>query len=166
MTEVKEKINIHELIEGYQVSLVKTRIPAIHILNDVPTDEDIDVEDYEDKVSQPCFILWDDCNNEIREIFMGDKLTPQLSSDIADSLSGLIEDSVYEDVLNNFIPKEDTNNIHDIPTMYNYLQTHKTEVSEWETSIVGFFMLQAKQNSLKIFLTKKNKISLKHLSIT
>ena len=137
LNEDKEKINIHELIEGYNFSLVKTRVPEIEILKKARGNEVLfDAEDFEEEVGKPCYVLYDNMKYEIRNIFLGDKITPQMSMDVAENLDTFINDSIWEDVIDNFIPEEDKRQIHDFPELFEYLNTHENDVSEWEKTVV------------------------------
>jgi len=137
LNEEKEKLDIRELIEGYNFSIIKTRVPEQEILKKANYDKDLfDCEDFEEEVGKPCFVLYDNMKYEIRDIYLGETLTPQISIDIADNLSAFINDSIWEDVVDNFIPKEDRAEIHNFPELFEYLKSHDTEVSEWETTVV------------------------------
>lgn len=135
LNEEKEKLDIRELIEGYNFIIIKTRVPEIEVLEKSGMDE-FDIGDYEGHVGEPCFVLYDNMKNEVRAIFLGETLTPQISIDIAENLDTIINDSIWEDVVDNFIPKEDRAEIHDFPKLFEYLKSHDTDVSEWETTVV------------------------------
>lgn len=133
----KEKLDICELIEGYAFSIIKTIVPEQEILKKANYDDDLfDCEEFEEEVGKPCFILYDDMKDEVRAIFLGETLTPQISINIAENLDTFINDSIWEDVIDNFIPKEDRVDIHDFPKLFEYLKSHDTGVSEWETTVV------------------------------
>ena len=69
-------------------------------------------------------------------LFLGDTITPKMSMDVAENLDTFINDSIWEDVLDNFIPRIEHLNIQNFPDMFNYLNTHDTSVSEWEKTVV------------------------------
>lgn len=137
LTDNKEKLDIRELIEGYNFSIIKTRVPEQGILKNTSYDEDLfNCEEFEEEVGKPCFVLYDNVRYEVRAIFLGETLTPQISIDIAENLDTFIDDSIWEDVIDNFIPKEDRAGLHDFPELFEYLKSHDTGVSEWETTVV------------------------------
>lgn len=135
LNEEKEKLDIRELIEGYNFSIIKTRVPEQEVLEKSGMDE-FDIGDYEGHVGEPCFVLYDNMKYEVRAIFLGETLTPQISIDIAENLDTFINDSIWEDVVDNFIPDEDRAGLHDFPELFEYLKSHDTGVSEWETTVV------------------------------
>ena len=135
--EEKEKLDIRELIEGYNFSIIKTRVPEIEVLKQVKGNENLfDAEEFEEEVGKPCFVLYDNVRDEIRAIFLGETLTAEISLNIAENLETFINDSIWEDVVENFIPDEDRKDIKDFAELYAYLKSHDTGVSEWEATVV------------------------------
>ena len=135
--EEKEKLDIRELIEGYNFSIIKTRVPEIEVLKQVKGNENLfDAEEFEEEVGKPCFVLYDNVRDEIRAIFLGETLTAEISLNIAENLETFINDSIWEDVVENFIPDEDRKDIKDFAELSAYLKSHDTGVSEWEATVV------------------------------
>ena len=137
LNEEKEKLDIRELIEGYNFSIIKTRVPEIEVLKQVKGNENLfDAEEFEEEVGKPCFVLYDNVRDEIRAIFLGETLTAEISLNIAENLETFINDSIWEDVVENFIPDEDRKDIKDFAELSAYLKSHDTGVSEWEATVV------------------------------
>lgn len=131
----KTKLNIHEIIEAYNFSLEKTKVPDKEYMLEYGLDED-DVNMLEDDIGKHCFILWDGMLNSIREIYLSEKLTGKICVGIIDNLSAFIEDSVWEDVINEYIEKDEIQSINNFTDMLDYLNTHNTGISDWYKTFI------------------------------
>ena len=135
MIKQKVKLNIHEIIEPYNFSLEKTKVPDKEYMLEYGLDED-DVNMLEDDIGKSCFILWDKVIDEIRGIYLNTKITGEMCLEIIDNLSAFIEDSTWDDVLDTYIKKEDIKKLNDFTDVFNYLNSHDTGISEWYKTFI------------------------------
>ena len=138
-TKELAKVHINDLLSMAGFEIVKSTVKPIDELKKERVHEYLKqyLEDYEDKVGQPCYYLVDNADlDQIRLILLGDKLTKKMQIDIFDELSVFMEDLVYNDIVSEYVTNEDDQsrlyNCGNYETLHNYIVEKGIEISDFD----------------------------------
>lgn len=97
-----EKVSINELISLASYSIEETTVPPydqiVKDFSDTWADMYLD-EDLKEQEGKHCFIIWDDCNNNIRAIVVADELDNKAKMSIIDIMDNVIFYLTYPDIV-------------------------------------------------------------------
>lgn len=138
-TKELEKVHINDLISMAGFEIIKGTVKPIDELKKERVHYYLNqyLEDYTDKVGQPCYYLVDTVKcNEIRLILLGDTLTKSMQIDIFDELSVYMSDLVYDDIVREHVSDEiDMQRLlynGNYETLYNYIVEHNIEINDFD----------------------------------
>ena len=144
MTSTETKVNIDDLISMASYSIVKGVVPEFEKLkaefNTHMEDMFLD-EDLAEHVGEPCYFIYDDCDDGIRACYLGDKCDRKMLIDIIDNLDNIIFDLLYPDILEQIEDQTGDNEAvnklsynQNYEQLYKYVVEHNIDISDWELS--------------------------------
>ena len=146
--EVKqlEKVSINELISLASYSIEETTVPSydkiVKDFSDIWADIYLD-EDLKEQKGKHCFIIWDNCNNNIRAIVVAEELNDNAKMSIIDIMDNVIFDLIYPDTVGQITGEELVGDLYgigfnnDYKELLDYINSNKqvmNNISEYEYS--------------------------------
>ena len=138
-TKELAKVHIKELISMAGFEIVKGTVKPIEELKKERLHDYLReyIEDYEDKVGQPCYYLVDNADlDEIQLILIGDKLTKKMQIEIFDDLTFFMTSLMYDDVIYQYVTdekdKEELLHNESYENLCNYLIEKKLKVNDFD----------------------------------
>lgn len=146
--EIKELINvsINELINLASYSIEETTVPPYDFIvenfSDIWADIYLD-EELKEQEGKHCYIIWDDCNYNIRAIVVANGLDEKTKLLILDIMDNVIFDLIYKDALEQVTREEIVDGAYglgfnnDYEVLLNYIDTNEQAlkvISKYEYS--------------------------------
>ena len=135
MNEVK--VSINELISLASYSVEETTCPKYEELKEDFSDTWADMyfdEDFKYCEGDPCYIIHDDCNYNIRAVVFGHEFNNDVKVRVIDIMDNVIFDLLYQDMVERIEELGYKITFEDYVELLKFIREHNIEISDYEYS--------------------------------